>query len=251
MRRFTRNICVTWRDRWTPFIRNAAETGEKRRRRWTVPRCGSTVRSVSYTHLAAVELGSEHPLAQAVVEKAKAEGLSIPSAETFEAQAGRGVRARVGGREYLAGNAAFMKENGLDAGGLIAGELDRLAKEGKTPLLFSRDGAVRGIIAVADTVRDSSREAIRRFHRMGLRVVMLTGDNRLTAEAIRRQLDIEEAIADVLPTEKEACVRALQAVSYTHLFRKSPAAPSAQTRTKDAAPYHPAPFGTSRGIPKP
>lgn len=159
---------------------------------------------------AAVELGSEHPLAQAVVEKAKAEGLSIPSAETFEAQAGRGVRARVGGREYLAGNAAFMKENGLDAGGRIAGELDRLAKEGKTPLLFSRDGAVRGIIAVADTVRDSSREAVRRFHRMGLRVVMLTGDNRLTAEAIRRQLDIEEAIADVLPTEKEACVRALQ-----------------------------------------
>ncbi len=159
---------------------------------------------------AAVELGSEHPLAQAVVEKAKAEGLCIPSAETFEAQAGRGVRARVGGREYLAGNAAFMKENGLDAGGRIAGELDRLAKEGKTPLLFSRDGAVRGIIAVADTVRDSSREAIRRFHRMGLRVVMLTGDNRLTAEAIRRQLDIEEAIADVLPTEKEACVRALQ-----------------------------------------
>ncbi len=159
---------------------------------------------------AAVELGSEHPLAQAVVEKAKAEGLCIPSAETFEAQAGRGVRARVGGREYLAGNAAFMKENGLDAGGRIAGELDRLAKEGKTPLLFSRDGAVRGIIAVADTVRDSSREAIRRFHRMGLRVVMLTGDNRLTAEAIRRQLVIEEAIADVLPTEKEACVRALQ-----------------------------------------
>ena len=159
---------------------------------------------------AAVELGSEHPLAQAVVEKAKAEGLSIPPAETFEAQAGRGVRARVGGREYLAGNAAFMKENGLDVGGRIAGELDRLAKEGKTPLLFSRDGAVRGIIAVADTVRDSSREAIRRFHRMGLRVVMLTGDNRLTAEAIRRQLDIEEAIADVLPTEKEACVRALQ-----------------------------------------
>ena len=159
---------------------------------------------------AAVELGSEHPLAQAVVEKAKAEGLSIPSAETFEAQAGRGVRARVGGREYLAGNAAFMKENGLDVGGRIAGELDRLAKEGKTPLLFSRDGAVRGIIAVADTVRDSSREAIRRFHRMGLRVVMLTGDNRLTAEAIRRQLDIEETIADVLPTEKEACVRALQ-----------------------------------------
>ena len=159
---------------------------------------------------AAVELGSEHPLAQAVVEKAKAEGLSIPPAETFEAQAGRGVRARVGGREYLAGNAAFMKENGLDVGGRIAGELDRLAKEGKTPLLFSRDGAVRGIIAVADTVRDSSREAIRRSHRMGLRVVMLTGDNRLTAEAIRRQLDIEEAIADVLPTEKEACVRALQ-----------------------------------------
>lgn len=124
---------------------------------------------------AAVELGSEHPLAQAVVEKAKAEGLCIPSAETFEAQAGRGVpgagrRTGVPCRErrlYEGKRIGCRRPDRRGAG--------HLAKEGKTPLLFSRDGAVRGIIAVADTVRDSSREAIRRFHRWGLRVVMLTG----------------------------------------------------------------------------
>lgn len=163
---------------------------------------------------AALELPSEHPLAQAVVEHAKAQELSLPSCEAFEAVAGRGVKATVGGHACLAGNRAFMEENGLlndDASSRRAREaVDRLAGEGKTPLLFAREGMLTGVIAVADTVRPSSREAIRRFSDMGLHVVMLTGDNQVTAEAIRRQLGIETAIADVLPTEKEAHIRALQ-----------------------------------------
>ena len=158
---------------------------------------------------AAVERGSEHPLAQAVVEAAQAAGIAPPAAERFEAVAGRGVRALVDGREYLAGNLAFLAENGLAAGDAQAAA-ERLAAEGKTPLLFARDGRLLGIIAVADTLRADSLQAVERFHQLGLKVVMLTGDNKATAEAIRRQAGIEEAVADVLPAEKEAAVRRLQ-----------------------------------------
>lgn len=163
---------------------------------------------------AAVESGSEHPLAQAIIEKAQKEGISIPKAEMFEAQAGRGVRATVQGQAYLAGNTAFMEENGLfsesSAVKLVKDKVEQLAGEGKTPLLFAKGDKIIGIIAVADTIRDSSRQAIRRFSEMGLHVVMLTGDNKITAEAIRKELQIEEAISDVLPTEKEAKIRELQ-----------------------------------------
>ncbi len=160
---------------------------------------------------AAAEVGSEHPLAQAVVERAKGDGLSLPQAQDFEAVAGRGIRATVAGHRYLAGNAAFLKESELPGWEDAAKQpMERLAREGKTPLLFVRDGKLAGIIAVADTIRETSRAAIQRFAKMGLHVVMLTGDNKVTAEAIRRELDIEEAISDVLPTEKEAHIRALQ-----------------------------------------
>ena len=117
-------------------------------------------------------------------------------------------------RQYLAGNVAFMEENNLlvkDAAAQKARDaVTKLAEEGKTPLLFARDGKIVGMIAVADTVRASSRAAIQQFSKMGLHVVMLTGDNRVTAEAIRKELGIEKAISDVLPTEKEANIRALQ-----------------------------------------
>ncbi|HIS69107.1 MAG TPA: heavy metal translocating P-type ATPase [Candidatus Gallacutalibacter stercoravium] len=159
---------------------------------------------------AAVEMGSEHPLAQAVVERAQKDGLTLPNASEFEAQPGRGVKATVGAHTYLAGNVALMEENQVANSQQAAQKAQILAQAGKTPLLFARDGKVVGIIAVADTIRQSSREAIRRFSEMGLRVVMLTGDNRVTAEAIRKELDISEAIADVLPTDKEAKIRALQ-----------------------------------------
>lgn len=162
---------------------------------------------------ASAEMGSEHPLAQAIVDRAKAEKLPFIQAESFEAESGRGIRAKVDGKDILAGNAVFMEENrlldGADAG--TASERARaLAQEGKTPLIFAQDGKLIGIIAVADTIRESSRAAIKRFAKMGLKVVMLTGDNKVTAEAIRKELNINEAITDVLPTQKEAHIRALQ-----------------------------------------
>ncbi len=163
---------------------------------------------------AAAEMGSEHPLAQAVVERAKLEKLVLPAAEEFAAISGRGIRAKVSGYEYIAGNIAFLEENRLltedGASKEARAQAARLAQEGKTPLLFARGGKLVGIIAVADTIRDTSRAAIKRFARMSLHVVMLTGDNRVTAEAIRKELGIERAISDVLPTEKEANIRALQ-----------------------------------------
>ena len=163
---------------------------------------------------AAAEFGSEHPLAQAVVERAQLLGLSLPKAEAFEAVAGRGIRAKVNGREYLAGNLAFLEENHLPATleerSAAKSVVNKLAQEGKTPLLFLRDGKLLGVIAVADTIRETSRAAIQRFNEMGLHVVMLTGDNKVTAEAIRKELGIEQAISDVLPTQKEAHIRSLQ-----------------------------------------
>ncbi len=160
---------------------------------------------------ATLEAGSEHPLAQAVVERAKADGLAVEEAEAFEARPGQGVWARIDGREYIGGNLLYLKENGLLEEQLAKTQAERLAQEGKTPLLFAEGGRLLGIIAVADTIREDSRAAISRFHEMGLSVVMLTGDNRVTAEAIRRELNIGQAIADVLPTGKEAKIRELQA----------------------------------------
>ena len=163
---------------------------------------------------AAVEAGSEHPLAVAVVEKAGQEGLILPQAEAFDSLAGRGVSAIVKGKRYLAGNMAFLQENGLlkqpELQKQVQERVDSLASEGKTPLLFAREEELEGIIAVADTVRETSKAALRQFKEAGLKVVMLTGDNRITAEAIRKRLDIEEAISEVMPTQKESCIRELQ-----------------------------------------
>lgn len=163
---------------------------------------------------AALEAGSEHPLAQAVVEKAKGDGVSSVQAEDFQARTGRGVSARISGKNWLAGNLAFMEEEKAMGSeqetALVREKMGQYASQGKTPLLFVRDGQAAGIIAVADTVRETSRAAIRKFKEMGLTVVMLTGDNKVTAEAIRKELDIAEAVSDVLPTEKEACVRSWQ-----------------------------------------
>uniref|UniRef100_UPI003FF01FC2 heavy metal translocating P-type ATPase n=1 Tax=Eisenbergiella tayi TaxID=1432052 RepID=UPI003FF01FC2 len=163
---------------------------------------------------AAVEAGSEHPLAVAVVEKAGQEGLVLPKAEAFDSLAGRGVSAVIKGKRYLAGNMAFLQGNGLlkqpELQKKVQEQADSLASEGKTPLLFACDEELEGIIAVADTVRETSKAALRQFKEAGLKVVMLTGDNRITAEAIRKRLDIEEAISEVMPTQKESCIRELQ-----------------------------------------
>ncbi|MBE6753996.1 MAG: heavy metal translocating P-type ATPase [Ruminococcaceae bacterium] len=163
---------------------------------------------------AAAEEGSEHPLAGAVVAYAKERCAAIPHADSFSAVTGRGICAEVGGESWLAGNLAFMRENNIitdDELSLSAIETGRqLSLEGKTPLYFARGGQPCGIIAVADTLRETSITAVERFGKLGLDIVLLTGDNAVTAEAVRARLGIGRVLADVLPADKEACIRSLQ-----------------------------------------
>ena len=156
----------------------------------------------------ALEKQSEHPLAEAILKQC--EGLSLPSVSGFEAISGRGVTGIINETRYYAGNQALMEEHQIHIG-KAAADLSRLADEGKTPLLFAAEDQYLGIIAVSDVVKPTSREAIRQFREMGIQVVMLTGDNKRTAEAIRRQLDIPSVIAEVLPQDKEREIACLQA----------------------------------------
>lgn len=158
---------------------------------------------------ASAEALSEHPLAGAVTQYARAQHITWQEAKEFEAIAGRGIRAILPQGEVLAGNTALFQEKGVNCEPAQAA-IERFSKDGKTPLLFALNGKIQGVIAVADTVKESSVNAIERFKKMGLHVIMLTGDNRQTAKAIQEKLQIEEAIADVLPTEKEAQIRRLQ-----------------------------------------
>ncbi len=159
---------------------------------------------------ASVEKGSEHPLGEAIVAEAGNRGLTLVAPEGFQAEAGHGVAAQVEGREVLVGNLRMMTERGLPLNGWEA-DVMRLQGEGKTAMLVVVDGAVVGVIAVADTVKDSSAAAIANLHALGLRVAMLTGDNRQTAEAIARQVGVERVLAEVLPGAKAAEVKQLQA----------------------------------------
>ncbi len=156
---------------------------------------------------ASVERGSEHPLAAAIVEAAN--GLTLSEPQGFQAISGRGVSATVDGRRVLLGNLALMQEQQVQLNGL-APQVERLQGEAKTAMLVSIDGQAAGVIAVADTVKPGSKDAIAALHAMGIRVAMITGDNRRTAEAIAREVGIERVLAEVLPGDKAANVRALQ-----------------------------------------
>lgn len=158
---------------------------------------------------ASLESVSEHPLAAAIVECAKERSLPFGKAADFEAIAGQGIRGRVDRHTVAVGNRRMMNEMGLDAASLDA-LADEWASQGKTPLYVVVDGKPAGLIGVADTIKETSRDAIRALEAMGMDVVMLTGDNKRTAEAIRQQLGITRAVAEVLPADKEAAVRALQ-----------------------------------------
>ncbi len=160
--------------------------------------------------VASAERGSEHPLGEAIVEGAKERGLGLTDSEGFEAVAGRGIRARVDGREMLAGNAALLEAEGITGDGLLR-EGEALSASGKTPMFVAVDGEPAGLVAVADTIKDESRDAVKRLHEMGLKVAMLTGDNRRTAEAIARELGIDQVFAEVLPEDKVGGVKKLQA----------------------------------------
>lgn len=158
---------------------------------------------------AALEKPSEHPLAQAVLQYAEEHGVAPAAAEKFEAVPGRGVHAQLNGTMYSAGNAAWMAACGADVSVLEA-QVHHMAETGKTPLYFAKGNQLMGVIAAADPVKPTSKAAVEALRHMGLSVVMLTGDNRRTAEAIRTQLGIDRAVAEVLPQDKEREVRALQ-----------------------------------------
>ncbi len=158
---------------------------------------------------ASAEKGSEHPLGQAIVHGAEDEGLIILATETFESLTGRGIEARIDGQVVLAGNRKLMVEREISLEGMEETS-DRLAEEGKTPMYVAVDGRLAGIVAVADVVKESSRRAIDRLHKMGIEVAMITGDNKKTAAAIAKQVGIDRVLAEVLPQDKSNEVKKLQ-----------------------------------------
>ena len=162
------------------------------------------------TLAASVEARSEHPLAVAIVERAKQEGLPLRDAADFAATAGQGVSAVVDGQRILAGNLKMMREAGVPLEGLDSAAAE-WANQGKTPLYFSREGRMLGLIALEDEVKPTSRAAIDAMKAMGMKVVMLTGDNKATAAAIQRRMGISRVVAEVMPQDKEEEVRRLQA----------------------------------------
>ena len=162
------------------------------------------------TLAAALESRSEHPLAKAVLADAEAKAITPPEVTDFEALPGNGLAAKLDGMDIYAGNAAFIQTK-LTLPAALAQQAEKLASEGKTPLFFGGAGRLLGVIAVADTIKEDSPEAIRQLQNMGIRVVMLTGDNQRTADAIGRQAGVDEVIAGVLPDGKEAVMRQLQA----------------------------------------
>lgn len=163
---------------------------------------------------AAAEVGSEHPLGEAIVARAQELGLDLPPAQHFEAIAGRGIQAIIDGRELVLGNGALMQQLGINLDGLVQ-RADALARDGATPMYVALDGQGAGLVAVADTLKAESTEAVTRLKALGLDVWMLTGDNRGTAEAIARQAGIEHVLAEVLPEQKADKVKQLQAEGKT------------------------------------
>ncbi len=163
---------------------------------------------------AALEKPSEHPLSEAVVGYAKELGLALPEVTEFQAVFGKGIQGKIDGIQYFAGNRKFLEEKSVALTPKQEQKAEQLAEEGKTPLLFGKEenGSHRltAIIAVADTIKESSLEAIRQLMQMNIQTIMLTGDNRKTAEAVRKNLGIQEVIAEVLPGEKEEKIRALK-----------------------------------------
>ena len=172
---------------------------------------GFTGDEVDLLRLAAsVEDGSEHPLGEAIVAEAKARELVLSTPEAFQASVGQGVSAQVDGIQILVGNQRMVAESGMSLNGL-GPEIERLQSEGKTAMLVAVDGEVAGIIAVADTVKENSRIAINELQSMGLEVIMITGDNQATAEAIAKEVGVDQVFAEVMPGDKAAQVKRLQA----------------------------------------
>jgi Cu+-exporting ATPase len=158
---------------------------------------------------AAVEKASEHPLARAIVAAAEARKLAIPAVADFDSPTGKGALGTSEGQRIVLGNAAFLEEHGVDAGAL-ARQADELRQDGATAIYIGIDGRAGGIFAIADPIKPTTQEALKALHSEGVRIVMLTGDNRVTAEAVARRLGIDEVEADVLPDRKAAVVERLK-----------------------------------------
>ena len=162
---------------------------------------------------AGAERGSEHPLASAVVQAAMDRGLAPPAPSSLEAIPGRGIDAVVENRRILVGNARMMGERGIDLGA-AASLMKRLDREGKTSLFVAADGSLEGVLAVADTVKPGSREAVAAFRRLGITTIMITGDTRAVAEAVAREVGVDRVLSEVLPEDKSAEVAKLQASGF-------------------------------------
>ena len=158
---------------------------------------------------AGIEQGSEHPLAAAIVSGARERGVEVPKATDFESQTGKGVTGHVEGRSVALGNVALMRDRNIDVSALAA-QADALREDGATVMFVGVDGQAAGMLGVTDPVKASTPEAIELLHREGLRIVMVTGDNRKTAEAVARRLGLDEVRADVLPAQKREIVQQLQ-----------------------------------------
>lgn len=153
---------------------------------------------------------SEHPLAQAIVEGAHKREVILTEASSFEALPGYGIRATVFGKDIFAGTRKLMAQNNVSVSEEMVTKMEQLESDGKTAMLIAADGVLSGVVAVADTVKDTSAEAIERMHELGLEVMMLTGDNERTAKAIAKQVDIDQVIAEVLPDQKSDEIKKLQ-----------------------------------------
>ena len=159
---------------------------------------------------ASVERASEHPLAAAIVRAAESRGLTLEEPQRFESITGKGVMAIVDGHRVALGNRALLDEIAIDANATLDARAEELRGDGQTVMFVAVDGALRGLLGVADPIRDTTAEAIRELHAQGLRIVMLTGDNRTTANAVAKKLGIDEVIAEVLPDAKAAAIARLQ-----------------------------------------
>jgi len=160
--------------------------------------------------VATAEKDSEHPIGEAIVRSANERGISLDKTASFEAVTGHGIKADIGGRNVAIGNVALLKEMGI-APMSLRDQVDRLSDEGKTAVYVAIDGKLAGVIAVADTIKEHSKAAVNQLHKLGIKVVMITGDNKRTAAAIAKQVGIDEALAEVLPQDKAAEVKKLQA----------------------------------------
>jgi Cu+-exporting ATPase len=158
---------------------------------------------------AAIEQGSEHPLAAAIVAGARQRGVDIPRASDFESMTGKGVTGHVEGRVVSLGNLTLMQDQRVDTAA-VESRADALRREGATVMFVAVDGRAAGLLVVMDPIKSSTAEAIQMLHREGLRIVMLTGDNRTTAEAVARRLGLDDVRADVLPAQKREIVQQLQ-----------------------------------------